>query len=422
MKSEYDVVVLGGGTAGVVAAVQAARAGASTLLVEKNGMLGGTMTVAGINAPASFFAWGRQVVGGIGWELVRKTLTETGQEVPGPDSTQDVPEHLHVDRTIYAAICDEAVMDAGVDLLLHAMPAHVSFEEPGWSMDICTKTGIQRTRAAVLVDTTGDANGVQLAGFELRRPDTVQPATLEVHCSGYDVEELDLEALQKAADEAIERGQLKTTDISWFDDGPEDFLRKGGHNANHVRAPNAETSEGRSRVEVAARRSVLRAYRFFRSQPGLEDFRVDWIAPEAGVRETVRIRGRKTITVEDYEAGRVYDDAICYVFYGIDEHLNDGRGINGRLLGDGVLPTIPRGAMIPEGSRNLVVAGRCISSDREANSAIRVECPCMAMGQAAGAMAVLGADREQTPAELPLGDVYDLLRDHDAIIPGKLDT
>jgi flavin-dependent dehydrogenase len=78
----YDVIVLGGGTAGTVAAIQAGRAGARTLLVEKNGMLGGTMTVAGVNFPALFFAWGRQIIAGIGWELVLRTLEETGESLP----------------------------------------------------------------------------------------------------------------------------------------------------------------------------------------------------------------------------------------------------------------------------------------------------------------------------------------------------
>ena len=82
MKSAYDIIVIGGGPAGVTAAIQAGRTGANTLLVEKSGMLGGTMTVGGINAPAHFFAWGRQVIAGIGWELVRRTLEETDRPVP----------------------------------------------------------------------------------------------------------------------------------------------------------------------------------------------------------------------------------------------------------------------------------------------------------------------------------------------------
>ncbi|MHC4253027.1 MAG: FAD-dependent oxidoreductase [Planctomycetota bacterium] len=418
MDSKYDVIVFGGGTAGTIAAVQAGRAGARTLLVEKNAMLGGTMTVGGINYPCHFFAWGEQIIAGIGWELVRRTLEETGQPVPAAEGGGS--KAVRMDKAVFAALCDEAVLDADVELLYHAMPARASFEDGAWSVTLCTKSGLEETRAAVLIDATGDANVVSLAGLDLVRPETVQPATLQLRCSGYDPDGLDFDALKAASREAIAAGELKTTDISWRDDGPRRFLRSHGYNANHLRAPGAETSAGKSAAEVEARRTVLRMYRFFRKQPGLEDFRIDWISSEAGIRETVTIRGKATVTVEDYEAGRAYDDAVCYAFYGIDEHLHDGRGINNRPLGAGVLPTIPRGALLPAGSQFLIVAGRCVSSDREANSALRVECPCMAMGQAAGAMAALSARTGADPEELPLDDIRALLREHGAVVPGDV--
>lgn len=113
-----------------------------------------------------------------------------------------------------------------------------------------------------------------------------------------------------------------------------------------------------------ARRSALRMHRFFRQPPGLENFRVDWICPEAGIRKTVSIKGKTTVTLPDYEAGKAYPDAIRYAFYPIDEHLNDGKGINYRRLKPDVLPTIPRGALLPAGSRFLLVAGRHLLSDR----------------------------------------------------------
>jgi hypothetical protein len=100
--------------------------------------------------------------------------------------------------------------------------------------------------------------------------------------------------------------------------------------------------------------------------------------------------------------------------------LNDGKGINWRPLKRNVLPTIPRGALLPVDSRFLIAAGRCVASEREANSALRVECPCMAMGQAAGAMAVLSAQTGVDPEELPLDNVYAVLREHGAVVPGDV--
>jgi hypothetical protein len=420
MRSDYDVVVVGGGTAGVVAAIQAGRAGARTLLVEKNGMLGGTMTVGGINAPAHFFAWGRPVIAGIGWELVTRTLKETGQPIPTPEFTLNNgrPRGVTMDKVIYAAVCDQAVLEAGVDLLFHAMPAAMLFENNAWTVTLCTKTGLRTVRAKALIDATGDANVVSLAGFEVVRSDLVQPATLQMHCSGYDPQTVDFAALKAASQQAIASGELITTDVSWRDMGPEGFLRGHGHNANHIRAPHADTSEGRTEAELEARRSVLRIHRFFRKHPGLENFRIEWTCPEVSIRETVTIRGKATVTVQDYEAGKQYDDAVCYAFYPVDEHLHDGRGINFRVLKQDVVPTIPRGALLPAGSRFLLVAGRCVSSDREANSGLRVECPCMAMGQAAGVMAALSARKGVDPMDLPLKDIHALLREHGAVVPG----
>jgi len=415
MTEHYDVIVIGGGTAGVVAAVQAGRAGAKTLLVEKTGMLGGTMTVGGINYPLYFFCRDRQVIGGIGWELVSKALAESGDSHPEPS-----PEHtrtVHVSIPMLAMIADEMVLDAGVELLFHTMPASVRCDDEGWTLDLCTKTGVQRVRTTSLVDATGDANVVQLAGLEVERPDHVQPATLSFMCSGYDPDTLDMDALDEAARAAIAAGEILTTDLGWFDNGARNILRKHGHNANHVRAPGADTSEGRSQAEIEGRRALLRMTRFFRRQPGLENFRVDWVCPETGIRETTRIKGKATITVSDFEAGVLYADAVCYAWFNIDEHLHDGKGINGRPLAEGVLPSIPRGALLPAGSRFLLVAGRCLSSDREANSALRVECPCMAMGQAAGAMAALSAQTGIDPEDLPMTDIHELLRKHGAIVP-----
>ena len=178
MRAKYDVIVIGGGTAGVIAAIQAGRAGASTLLVEKNAMLGGTMTLGGINVPTHFFAWGKQIIAGIGWELVRKTLEEARQPVLTPDVSVNTPKPraVRIDKVIFAALCDEAVINAGVDLLFHAMPATAVFTDDRWKVSICTKTGLQQTEAKVLIDATADANVVSLAGFDLVRPPVKQPA------------------------------------------------------------------------------------------------------------------------------------------------------------------------------------------------------------------------------------------------------
>jgi hypothetical protein len=100
--------------------------------------------------------------------------------------------------------------------------------------------------------------------------------------------------------------------------------------------------------------------------------------------------------------------------------VHDEHGVKPEPLPPGTVPTIPLRALIPKNSSNIMVAGRCLSSDRLANSAARVQASCMGMGQAAGATAALAAQSGTTPLKVPLSEIHDLLRKHDAIIPGEI--
>ena len=424
MKERYDVVVIGGGTAGVVAAIQAGSAQARTLLVEKTGMLGGTTTVGGVNFPGLFHAWGRQVIAGIGWELVTRCVAETGGTLPdfGNYHRPHWQLQIRVNRFVYSALCDEMVSAAGVDIRFHSMLASVGprTEGRGWKVTLCTKTGLTEIDAAVVVDATGDANAAELAGFPLSIPDSNQPATLSLQASGYDVANLDIDGINREFDAEVRAGHLAYTDASWNTSEPDiaRWLRSGGSQANHIHHINARDSEGKTRLELESRRSLLRLYRFLRQQPGLEELIIEHVSTECGVRETATIRGKSTVTVEDYQSGHIWEDAVCHSFYPIDLHISSGTGLDMVKLAEGVVPTVPRGALLPAEGQNFIVAGRCISSDRLANSALRVQATCMATGQAAGAMAALSATRGLDPGRLPLSEVHSLLREHGAIVPG----
>jgi len=139
------------------------------------------------------------------------------------------------------------------------------------------------------------------------------------------------------------------------------------------------------------------------------------VAPQTGVRETYRIVGETTVTVEDYVSGRVGDDAVCHAFYPIDVHTEEG--VEPKQLTQDVVPSVPLRALIPKGSRSLLAAGRCVSSDRLANSALRVQAPCMAMGQAAGAAAALATRDGVSPGQVAYAELVSLLRVHGAIVP-----
>jgi hypothetical protein len=420
----YDVIIVGGGSAGVCAAVQAGRAGARTLLVEKTGMLGGTATNAGVNFPGLFHAWGKQVIAGIGWELVIKSIKESGISLP--DFSDPHAPHwknqVVVDRGIFAALCDELVLASGAEILFHTMPASAEWVKGTWQLTLCTKAGLKQLQAHVLVDCSADANLCSLAGCEIITYPETQPATLVCHASGYDPARLDLDSINSRFTEAVQQGQLKSTDAVWdtrqFEVGS--WLLKHGENAGHITAQNAHTSEGKTKLEIDARAALLRLYRFLKQQPGLETLCIDYTAPECGVRETCVINGQKTISVEDYATGAAWDDAVCYSFYPIDLHTIDGTGLIFKTLPEKTYPSIPRGAMLPKGSRNLIAAGRCISSDRLANSALRVQASCMAMGQAAGAMAALASSTTTGIDALPITIIKQLLKKHGAVVPGDL--
>ena len=121
------------------------------------------------------------------------------------------------------------------------------------------------------------------------------------------------------------------------------------------------------------------------------------------------------MTLADYVEGRKFPDAVANVFYPID--LHEEHGVRPKHLTEGVVPTLPLGALIPKGARNVLVAGRCLSSDRLANSALRVQASCMAMGQAAGVAAALAARSGVSPQQVALGEIRQTLQAHGAIVP-----
>ncbi|RRJ96277.1 FAD-dependent oxidoreductase [Opitutaceae bacterium TAV4] len=418
----YDVLVVGGGPAGVVAAVQAARAGAHTLLVEKSGLLGGTTTLGGVNFPGLFHAWGRQVIAGIGWEWVTTTMREAGDPLPDFARWREGRHwrmQILVNAPVHAAVADRLVQEAGADLLLHTMIAGVEDREDGWHVTVCGKEGLRAVRAGVLVDCTGDANLVGLAGFPLHRNAGLQPGTLIMRADGYDVRDLDLDALDAAFLAKVAAGEMRRSDFQSVLKPVSSFLNKRGGNAIHVPGIDASTSEGKTRAELLARAAMLRIVRLLRGRPGLEHFKIEWCAPECGIRETVTIEGETRITRDDYVTGRVWPDSLCHSFYPIDIHAIAGQGgIDTRYLEEGTFPTIPLGALLPKGSRRLIVAGRCASGDQEANSAFRVQASAMAMGQVAGAVAALAAGTGLELREVPLAEIRALLRRHQAIVPG----
>ena len=423
----YDVIVFGAGTAGIIAALQAAREGAQTLLVEKDGLPGGTMTNARTACPGLFHAWGRQIIGGIGWELVTRCVRENGdtlQDFSHPIREQHWREQISINPALYALIADEALMQSGCEVMYDTMCAAIDDGDPKFNdpkiITLCTKTGLKEVAAMVIIDCTGDANMVTLAGLPTEKDAVRQPATYNCRIDGYDLSAIDMEKLRTAYETAVARGELRFTDISRSTDSflPL-WLQKHGDNANHIlsEVDRPESSEDRTAILQQGRLALLKLYRFFRAQPGFEGLRFTDLAPQAGIRETVRIRGKQKILIENFIRGKVYPDAVCYSFYPVDLHTLSGQGLENQYFEEGKVGTVPRGALLPEGSRNWLAAGRCICCDRAVSSVVRIQATCMATGQAAGALAALAAKTGKDVEKIPMPMLRETLKRHGAILP-----
>ncbi len=375
ITSEVDVLVVGGGTAGHIAAIQAGRAGSSVLLVERGSQLGGTMTTGGVAFPGLFDAWGRQVIAGIGWEIVKECVALDGGPLP---NFAKVPQHhwqnqVFINQFLYALLAEEKCEQAGVKIAYYEFPQTVEKDGDGWWVDCVGFGTSRRVRCKQIVDCTGGAEVVGLLGFPRLREDERQPGSYLFMLG-----------------EAHEPGRNQIHRI-------------------YVHGADSTNSRTATEANLTGRKSILAKVRSDKK-------RLMHLQPETGFRESYRIDGETLITVDDYTSGRVFDDAIAYAFYPVDLHTK--TGVKPQPLKSGVVPTIPLKALVPKGSRNIIVAGRCVSSDRLANSGLRVQASCMAMGQAAGAAASLAAKAGTTPLDVPLETIRELLRNHAAIIPG----
>lgn len=404
-----DVAVIGGGTAGVFAAISAAKTGAKTVLIEKNNILGGTVTVANVNYPGLFFAWGKPIIDGPCMEAVRRTIKAGGAVMPKISRKPEYhwQEQILLNRFIYTAVLFQMCDEAGVTVLCSAMISDVAEEKDGLRLIVTDKSGLLRIEAKKAIDATGDANLCQIAGYAVEKSAEQQPATLQNHISGYDISAIPTEEI---------RNGFSSSDLPDFVTA-DDLIRylRIQKIDMHVASVDADTSEGKTALEKRAYYQTLKAYEYLRSMKGLEGLRIDFAAEETGVRETNRIVGESTVTEEDYIGGKFYPDSVCYAFYPIDRHVPDG--IVQRFHEEDVTAKIPYRALIPKKSKHILCAGRCISSDIYANSAVRVEAVCMATAQAAGCAAALAAESGAEVKKVPYPSLCRALEAIGAIVP-----
>lgn len=411
-SAPYDVVVVGGGPAGIGAALASAKVGARTALVERDFRIGGTTVQAEVCDIGLFYAWRRQIIAGPVWDMVTAAVAAAHGTLP--DFTKQEPDKwmescVHVDPVVYSRVAEETLREAGVDLFMNVEVTSVDSLECGWR--------VGPVMGRQVVDATGNATVAALAGAErVKSPeDILQPGSYFFWISSKGLN-FDTEAVNRAHKQAIADGELLPTDVHV---GMPFFIRKGGGSGCYI--PRADNSTPEARAEtnrrgVEARDRVLA---FIRRQKGLENVELVASASEVGVRETYRVIGEKTVTEEEYLEGYVYDDALSWSYWMVDEHKAGSSGARLVFHEKDRVGTVPLGAMLPKGVRNMLVAGRAVSSDHGANSALRVQASCMAMGQAAGVVAALAASNRIDPREVPLDLVRQRLTDIGHIVPDK---
>jgi len=180
VTSEADILVVGGGTAGTIAAVQAARAGAKTILVERGSQLGGTTTTAGVAFPGLFDAWGKQIIAGIGWELVRESVELDGGTLP--DFSRVPQRHwqnqVRVNQFLYALLAEEKCEQAGVAIAYYEFPEAVTKTDKGWQVDCLGFGTRRRVFCKQIIDCTGGAAIVGMLNLPRLREDQTQPGSM----------------------------------------------------------------------------------------------------------------------------------------------------------------------------------------------------------------------------------------------------
>jgi len=408
VRRRVEVLVAGGGPAGVGAALAAAREGARTLLVERHGMLGGMWTAGLVNP---FFESHRN-----GW-----LVSELVERLRARGAWRQWRFAYTFDPEAMKAELEAMMQQAGVELLYHTLCVDTVVEGgTARGAIIESKAGREAVLADVVVDCTGDGDVAARAGapFELGRlaDGLVQPMTLmfEIEgAAGYDQPSA-RELYDKMAEVLARRGLGYVLRFERVDYAPWIITLPGGASAvqlTHVYRLNPLDPADLTAGTLDARRQAAEAVEILRHVPGLEGARLARTAEHIGVRETRRILGRYQLWLEDLVAGRTFGDGVATCGFGVDIHdPAPGSGIK-PSRGVAIKPyEIPYRCLVPREVEGMLVAGRCLSGTHEAQASYRVTGTCLATGQAAGLAAAWAVGQGVAPAAVEGKELREALR------------
>lgn len=453
----FDVVVVGAGSAGVSAAISAARNGAKTLLLESGPMVGGEL-ISGLPIDGALNARGEWIVGGVMSDLLRAS-EELGGYV-GEVFDWRLNYGVCFDPEILKVVLIEELAKRGVSTLLYTLAQDVVARDGRVEGILAAnKNGRTLITADVFIDCSGDGDLAIAAGAGFRHggeSGVTQPVSLVFRLGAVDYSEyLDFmrnnheqfmlaenpviqkshaECAAAVADEgmpfsvidargsllhtAIEQGRMfETTAVYMW---PTSLQRREvGLNTTRLASIDATDMSALSKALTTLTSQVRMCTDFLRSDvPGFGASHISGIAPRVGIRETRRVIGDYELSTDDVLEGRKSERGIAKGAHHVDLH-GSGRAQERIPVKDGRSYDIPYDCLVPKGLSNVLIAGRCFSSSREANGSARVMGPCMAMGQAAGtAAAVMTSNGLQDVRQVSVEKLREKIRAQGGVVDG----
>jgi glycine/D-amino acid oxidase-like deaminating enzyme len=406
---EYDVVVIGGGPAGVAAAAAAGRAGRSTLLVERYGFLGGAGTAAGLSTFCGLHAnvrgEHRQVIHGIADDVVERLQRMRALREPHLSVQSRIMAQAY-DISAYKIVCDELLVAAKVKILFHAFAVGISGNLDAVIVE--TKSGRGAVRGRIFIDCSGDGDVAAWAGVPYEVGDgkgnMLYPSTM-YRIGGVDPDKAGKawELVPQLMEEAERKGRRfpRKKPIVRPQPNPTEWRA----NLTQVRNPDGTAVSGIDAEQLAygeleGRRQCWETFEFIRSvTPGFERAYIVEIAPQLAIRETRRVSAEYMVSEEDILGCADFGDSIGVNGWPVEAHVaGDVKFVFAR--GERGYNQLPYRMILPLELDNLLVAGRCAGMTHDGQSSARVTGPCFVMGQAAGSAAHLALQAGVTPRKV----------------------